>query len=81
MKVCFYCAAAMTGPKYRDDGFRYFHCYECPMCRRTFDEQRPHAEWEANQRAMRGLDVRDCENINVQDGAWPGEGFNYGMGR
>lgn len=48
----------MGTPKYRDDGFRYFHCYACP-CGHKFDDQRPHAEWLDNQEAMRALDHRD----------------------
>lgn len=71
----------MTGPKYRSDGFHFFHCYACPNCGHEVDEQRPHAEFLENEQAMRGLDGRDCEAINAQDGAWPGEGFNYGRGR
>lgn len=69
----------MSGPKYADDGFRYFHCYECGRCGHKVREQRPHSEWLENQRAMRGLDARDCENINalIPD---PGD-FNYGRGR
>lgn len=73
----------MAGPKYRSDGFRYFHVYECARCGHKVDEQRPHAEFLENERAMRGLDARDCEGINAQSGAAPTDHgyFDYGRGR
>lgn len=61
--ICAQCGAPMTGPKYRDDGFRYYHVYECPQGHR-YDELRPHSEWLDNQRAMRGLDARDQARLD-----------------
>ncbi len=69
----------MGKPKYRNDGFRYFHVYECGACGHRVDEQRSHAEFLENERAMRRLDARDCDAINA---AIPDPGdFNYGRGR
>jgi hypothetical protein len=75
------CGLAMTR-KYRSDGFRLFHCLECRCGFRT-EIARPHAEFLENERAMRGLDARDCEGINDQTGAAPSDHdyFNYGRGR
>lgn len=76
------CGLDMGKPKYRSDGFRFFHCWECKCGFRT-EQQRPHEEFLANERAMRGLDARDCDGINAQSGAAPTDPdyFNYGRGR
>lgn len=74
---CVKCGRPMGRPKYFNDGYRYFHVYHCAACGHEARDQRPHEEFLENERAMRQLDARDCENINAHDGG----DFNYGRGR